>query len=133
MASIIILEDDEHLGPLLQMSLEQEGHDVRLCRNASTTFTAYNERKADLVLADILVREHGIPVPDGGIIAVSRMKGLKRPNGEPLRFVAMTGAHHKPGLECLLGAMSVVGAEIILRKPFSPDKLIETVDKVLAS
>lgn len=133
MANIIVLEDDPDLGALIQASLVDAGHDVRLCVKASETIAAHQDRQADLVLTDILIKENGRVVGEGGIIAISRMRNFKRPNGKPLKFIGMSGSAAELGTDCLLQALVTVGAETVLRKPFAPAKLIQTIDRVLAA
>lgn len=61
MAWILLLEDEESLGTLYQLELEEEGHDVTLARDASEAVIHMARQVPDLLIVDIGLA-HG---PDG--------------------------------------------------------------------
>jgi len=61
MAWILLIEDEESLGLLYQLELEEEGYDVTLARDAGEVVLQTSRRMPDLLIVDIGLA-HG---PDG--------------------------------------------------------------------
>jgi len=61
MAWILLIEDEESLGMLYQLELEEEGHDVTLARDAGEAVIHIARQMPDLLIVDIGLA-HG---PDG--------------------------------------------------------------------
>jgi DNA-binding response OmpR family regulator len=58
--NILLAEDDDNLGLLLQTYLKSKGFDVDLVRNGKAAFERFNEQKFDFCLFDVMM-----PVMDG--------------------------------------------------------------------
>ena len=132
MAKVIILEDDAVLGPLLQASLEDFAHDVRLFTTAHEAIAGFEEEAADIVVADAIIVQDGKPAPEGGIVATSTIKSIAEARNHRVGVIAISGSHVKPGMSFILNTMEVVGADAALAKPFTPDELLTAIDQLLA-
>ncbi len=131
MANVLILEDDEEFGSLLVQSLETAGHTSVLHRNATAAIAAYKEGDFDLVVADLIVKIEGRPVPDGGLTLIPSLKRLARRAGRPLPIIAISGVTQYPGLSSALSVARTVGADVSLEKPFEPAQLLDLIDDLL--
>ena len=72
---ILLAEDDLNLGVLLVDFLETEGFDVKLCKDGEVALKAFQEKKFDLCLLDVMM-----PKLDGFSLAKEiRLKNKKIP------------------------------------------------------
>ena len=132
-AHILILEDDPVLGAMLEESLRQEGYSTFLAEDATAAIAAFKAQSFDLLVADIIIKKDGRPVPEGGIILTWRIKQLAQSRGRAIPVIAMSGSLHSPGMEDVLEYASSVGADDILAKPFSPQRLLKKIQRLLAT
>ena len=129
MGRILILEDDVNLGPLLKVSLEDEGHSVSLQSTATAALAYASENDVDLVIADILIKVGGALVQDGGIKLISRLKQIE---ARRMPVIAISGAFgNERGGQEITSTAFTVGADATLAKPFAPDDLIVLVNRLL--
>ncbi len=131
MASVLILEDEEEFGTLLLQSLEAMGHSVVIRQNATDAIAAYKEGEFDLVVADLIVKVGGRPVPDGGLTLIPSLRRLARRAGRYLPIIAISGVTQYPGLSSALDVARTVGADASLEKPFDPADLLALIDDLL--
>ena len=120
MARILIIEDDDLLRGVLASALELAGHVVFQASNGQEGIDLFRSTPADLVLTDIVM-----PVQEGIETIVQLRKHHKT-----VPIIAMSGGVNNAKL--YLSIAGRFGAKRILSKPFTPQKLIETVDEVLA-
>ena len=83
MARLLVVEDDERIGRVLQSSLQATGHDVTWQRTGRSALAAAAGIAYDLTLLDL-----GLPDMDG-IEVCRRVRGLSL-DSQP-RMVALTG------------------------------------------
>lgn len=122
MASILIIEDDESIRPLISAVLAKSGHSVREAVNGLEGVRLYREAPADLVITDIVM-----PDQEG----LATIIELRRINPS-VRIIAMSGGFaFDPKL--YLHMASRFGADRVLSKPFQFGELVETVNAVLAA
>jgi DNA-binding response OmpR family regulator len=122
MASILLIEDDEDIRPLLAVMLAAAGHVVHQAANGLEGMRLYRAEPADLVLTDLVM-----PEQEG----LATILELRRLNPE-VRIIAMSGGFaYDPKL--YLHMASSFGADRVLRKPFGLEELKEVVDAVLAA
>lgn len=131
MAKILVLEDDPDLGELLSTSLEQAGHFPMLCPDATTALAQFLEFEFDLVVADIIVRKNGRPMPDGGLILISRIRNNAEASRRNVPIIAISGAIRNPGMENILTVAQTFGADAELAKPFAPGDLLACINRLL--
>ena len=115
MATVLVVEDNEALRGLVVMLLGQKGHNVLSASNGLEGLMVYSSYhvRVDLVLTDIDMPQMN------GIQLAARI----RAQDPSKKIVFMTGREvENPG---------EVGNSPVLSKPFSPDKLIATVEDAL--
>ena len=119
MASILIIDDEADIRNLLRVALEQHGYQVSEAVNGREGVEQYRAAPADLVVVDIMM-----PVQDGleTIMALTR-------EFINARVIAMTGA---TGDQSKLDVAKLLGARYTLKKPFSIQTLLSTIQYELA-
>ena len=131
MTSIILIEDDEDFGPLLLASLEETGHAVRLYTNTVDALEGYKKSPAEVIVTDVIIRENGRVVADGGITAIWKIKQEAAKTDQSVAVIAISGAHYMIGMESILSTAQSIGADAVLEKPFAEEELMETIASVL--
>ncbi|MFN8611602.1 MAG: response regulator [Vulcanimicrobiota bacterium] len=115
--SILLLEDDQVLGPVLTDLLEDEGYQVHWAQSAILALSLVEAETFDLMIFDI--RMEGMD----GLEALARIQQ----RGETFPTLAMTGfaSDHDPIRALRLGVGDY------LRKPFPPEQLLGSVTRLL--
>ncbi|WP_082700915.1 response regulator [Erythrobacter sp. YT30] len=124
---IMILEDDPDFGPLLQMSLEDAGYRVSLHTDATSALEFIDDNDVDLVISDLLIKQDGKFVQDGGIKLISALKQVRH---HPAPVIAISGSFVQDQYHAISTAMTV-GADRTLAKPVGPDELIDLIKTYL--
>jgi|RhiMetdeSRZDD1v2_1073273.scaffolds.fasta_scaffold74367_3 DNA-binding response OmpR family regulator len=117
MALILVVEDENYVQIFIREALEDAGHEVALARSGKEASLLCRERDFDLIITDILM-----PEMDG----LELIRSLHRSHSQLPPILAISGAYE--------GALKIAerfGAAGILKKPFGPDELFATVDKIL--
>lgn len=114
---ILLVEDDLNLGYLISESLEEEGYEVKLCRDGHAALQQLRRRRFDLGILDVM-----LPQMDGFSFARTlRNKGWELP------FIFLTAKTRKEdlirGYDC--------GAEDYILKPFDEDVLKCKIEAIL--
>jgi DNA-binding response OmpR family regulator len=114
---ILLAEDDDNLGLLLQTYLKSKGFDVDLVRNGKAAFERFNEQKFDFCLFDVMM-----PVMDGFTLA-KEIREIDRK--VPILFLTAKGLKE----DKLEGF--ALGADDYLTKPFSMEELLARITAIL--
>jgi CheY-like chemotaxis protein len=115
---ILIVDDDHELNNGLRVVLEKQGHRVLQAANGIQAKEMIYRQRPDLVILDMMMpRMGGYPV----------LEHFKDKTDAPpiIMMTANEGSRHKAYAEFL-------GVIDYIRKPFSMDKLLESVEKGLA-
>ncbi|HET8606042.1 MAG TPA: response regulator [Gaiellaceae bacterium] len=112
MRRVLVAEDDRGLAELIRVALEQAGYEVVLAYSGYDAWAA-SGAEVDLAILDVLM-----PGISGDAIAEDLARA--RPG---LPVILMTG---QSGSAFTSGARAPV-----LRKPFSPERLVEQVERLL--
>jgi DNA-binding response OmpR family regulator len=115
--NILLAEDDENLGILLQTYLKSKGFDVELTRNGKSAFEKFNTFKFDFCLFDVMM-----PIMDGFSLA-KEIREIDRK--VPILFLTA-----KAMKEDKLEGFSL-GADDYLTKPFSMEELLARITAIL--
>jgi DNA-binding response OmpR family regulator len=113
MARVLVVEDDDIIGELLEQGLAAGGHDVRWLRTGREALDWFLDDSADLVLLDL-----GLPDIDG----VEVCRGLRSSDAEAV-IVMLTARRDEIDVIAGLDA----GADDYLRKPFTMAELLARV------
>jgi len=117
--NILIVDDDEILSGLLQLTLELEGHEVDTAADGAVGLKKMREGNFDLVLLDLVM-----PRVDG--IKFLRLRHDEGGPMPPVLIISSTSGEEVTGLS---GELGVVG---FVRKPVEPARLVKLVGQALA-
>lgn len=121
MARILLIDDDQQLLQLMEITLKKAQHKVTAVSNGKLGLTQLAQYEFDLVITDIIMPEKdGIEV----IIAMSRME--KRP-----ALLAISGGSQRLDAIQLLKTAKVMKVDMVLAKPITPSGLLEAVETLL--
>jgi CheY-like chemotaxis protein len=118
MARILFIDDDPAVLALAGSILTACGHHVTLAIRGRAGVEAYRREPFALVVTDIFMPEQD------GIETIGQIRHSTR--GTPIP--AISGSHSG---DDYLRAASALGADATLEKPFTPDQLIDAVDRLL--
>ncbi len=110
--SILIVDDEFGLAEMLRELLAEAGYDVRLAINGRLALASLRERRAEVVLTDVMM-----PVMNGPELA----RALRQ--DEQFRdtcIIFMTSLTSALQAEARLG-------DAVLEKPFTPERLMATL------
>jgi DNA-binding response OmpR family regulator len=120
LAAVLIVDDDETLVDSLAEILEAEGHDVRKARDGRAAIDEINARRPDLILLDIEMPKLSGPA------MIRRLEGSDS-RARDIPVILMSG-------EARLGVVAeVLGTRHFLKKPFSIEVLLRTIETALRS
>ena len=116
---ILVVDDEMYILNILDFSLDSEGFKVVTAANGEEALFKADELKPDLIILDVMM-----PKIDGFEVCRA-LKAKKDTNAIPVILLSAKDrdADKKKGQE--------VGADRYMTKPFSPGKLIETVQELL--
>lgn len=120
MKRILLIEDEEALRHMLHMSLVRMGYAVDEAANGKEGIQAFNLKKPDLVLTDLMM-----PEKEG----LETIRELKKAHPK-LKIIAMTGGGRSDARDNLKMA-KLFGATIALPKPFAFQELAIAIGQLL--
>lgn len=115
--SILLAEDDENLGTLLNTFLRNKGYQVELARNGKSALEKFNDGNYDFLVLDVMM-----PEMDGFTVAQEVREVDKN---VPILFLTA-----KSMKEDKLKGFSI-GADDYLTKPFSMEELVARIEAIL--
>ena len=116
--SILIVDDEFGLAEMLREMLRESGFEVTLAINGRLALEILGEGRVDLVLTDMMM-----PVMDGAELATAMRCNDKHRDTPIIMMTSLPTALPEPnGL-----------FDAVLRKPFTPDLLLETMGRCLAN
>jgi DNA-binding response OmpR family regulator len=114
---ILLVEDDQSLGFVVQDALAMQGYKVHLCRDGKEGLNQFNKEEYDLCLLDVMM-----PKKDGFSLA----EDIRKVNQEiPIVFLTAKGLDQ----DKILGFR--IGADDYITKPFSSEELLLRIKAVL--
>jgi CheY-like chemotaxis protein len=119
--TIVVVEDHDDARRYLGLFLDHLGANVLLARNASEGLDAIKNKFPNLVLSDI-----NMPGMDGFEL-LREIRALGPDAGGSVPVIAMTALVSHADRTRMLNA----GFQACLAKPFTPDRLLETILTVL--
>lgn len=119
MAKILIAEDEPDIRDLIKFTLNFAGHEVIVTTNGEEAFEKAKETIPDLIMMDVRMPRMT------GYEACKRMK-----ENDVLKFIPVVFLSAK-GQDSEVAAGLEAGAVEYILKPFAPDQLSETVNRLL--
>ncbi|MCA9263974.1 MAG: response regulator [Planctomycetales bacterium] len=116
---VLVVDDDPEIIESLRYALSSRGYEVLIARDGNQGLAMAERELPDLVILDMMM-----PKRSGFLV----LEKLRRGREEPLRIIMITaneGSRHKAYAEML-------GVDDYLRKPFSMERLLETVARLLS-
>ncbi len=115
--SVLVVDDDPSVLKLVSLMLAGAGYRVLEASDGKQAVVRFQEDPTDLLLTDVIMPEQE------GVETLSRlMRDYPR-----LKTIAMSGAARGRYLR----VAGMVGAHAVLRKPFTKEDLLQTVERVL--
>lgn len=118
-ARILLIDDDDSVRYTLKLMLERGKFEVEEATNGQNGFEKFKQSNYDLVITDVFM-----PEKDG----LELVKDLKK-FSPTAKVIVISGNHEQPQLYLKVAAL--MQADATLQKPFSMQKLLETVELVL--
>jgi len=122
MKKLLVVDDETSVREMIAEMLGNEGYEIILVKNGVEATNRLSTLDIDLVVTDIVMPD------ENGIDLIMDMK--KKHPSTPV--VAISGGGGIEGRFNYLEIAKLVGANSILKKPFTKDVLRETVGELLA-
>jgi CheY-like chemotaxis protein len=122
MPKILVAEDDLAFREPLVKMLTNDGHTVAVAGDGVETLKLLETFRPDLVLTDVLM-----PKMDGIELVMDLMR-----SGNAVPIIAMSGGRRSVTADFNLGSAEMVGAKLMLAKPFSRADLRRAIQQALA-
>jgi DNA-binding response OmpR family regulator len=116
---ILLVDDDAEIIDAMRYALETKGYKIFIARDGNQGLAMAEREDPDLVILDMMM-----PKRSGFLV----LEKLRRTRETPVRVIMITaneGSRHKAYAQML-------GVDDYLRKPFAMDKLLDTVERLLA-
>ena len=117
---ILLVDDDAEIVESMRTVLESRGYQILVARDGNQGLALAEGEDPDLVVLDMMM-----PKRSGFLV----LEKLRRSRPNPMRVIMITaneGSRHKAYAEML-------GVDDYIRKPFAMDRLLESVDRLLAT
>ncbi len=116
--TILLVDDDADILAAIKTVLTQRGYRVLTACDGNAGLSVAEQEKPDLVVVDMMMPKKS------GFLVIEKLKS----SGESPHIIMITaneGSRHKAYAELL-------GVDDYIRKPFAMDKLLESIDRLLA-
>jgi DNA-binding response OmpR family regulator len=116
---ILLVDDDREIVESMRIALEAGGYEILVARDGNQGLVMVERDNPDLVILDMMM-----PKRSGFLV----LEKVRRTRPVPLRVIMITaneGSRHKAYAEML-------GVDDYIRKPFAMDRLLDSVDRLLA-
>ncbi len=116
---ILLVDDDTEIVESMRIALEANGYQILVARDGNQGLVMAEREDPDLVILDMMM-----PKRSGFLV----LEKLRRTRRIPIRVIMITaneGSRHKAYAEML-------GVDDYIRKPFAMDRLLESVNRLLA-
>ena len=121
MHTVLIADDEHNIRHILDFSLNAEGFDVLSALNGEDALAQAQEHRPDLIILDIMMPGKG---------GIETCRALKSdPQTAEIPVILLSARSSKADRE----AGEEAGANDYITKPFSPQKVIDTVQGLLGA
>lgn len=116
---LLVVDDNEDMRQSMKRLLEHYGYEVRVAANGRLALEMQRAQPSDVMITDIFMPE------TDGLETINQF----REAFPGIKIIAMSGGG--ASLEAdYLSTASVVGADAVLRKPFSKESLLQALEKL---
>ncbi len=118
--TILLVDDDTEIIESMRTILENKGYRIMVARDGNAGLTLAERENPDLIVLDMMMPKKS------GFLVLEKLKG--RPGGliPTIMITGNEGSRHRAYAEFL-------GVKDYIRKPFAMEKLVRSVDKILAT
>jgi len=120
MYSVLIVEDDESYGELLEFGLTESGYQIKLVTSAKEGLTLLSQFKFNLIICDVLMPEMD------GLEFLLEVKKLNL----SLKIIMMSGGGITKN-KLYLDNSTAMGCDAVIEKPFTVQELEKLIKSVL--
>jgi DNA-binding response OmpR family regulator len=116
---ILLVDDDYEIVESMRIALESRGYKILVARDGNQGLAMAEKEDPDLMILDMMM-----PKRSGFLV----LEKLRRSRPVPVRVIMITaneGSRHKAYAEML-------GVDDYIRKPFGMDRLLDSVQRLLA-
>ena len=121
--NILIVEDDPDMMTALTMVLDDTGANIQTATDGNAAIEVAAQFNPDLVVLDAMLPKRS------GFLVLEKLKGPAKKRGQKPMVIMITGnegKRHRDWAESL-------GVDGYLNKPFRMERLIESMEKLLAN
>ena len=120
---VLLVDDDPEIIESIRYALKAKGFEVLIARDGNQGLAMAERDDPDLMILDMMMPKRS------GFLVLERLQRVRKDESkDPLRVIMITaneGSRHKAYAEML-------GVDDYIRKPFAMDRLIESVNRLLA-
>lgn len=117
---ILVVDDDLEIGRTVRYALEAKGYEVINATDGNQGLALAETEDPDLIILDMMMPKRS------GFLVLEKIRRSRRVPTRIIMITANEGNRHKEYAETL-------GVDDYIRKPFQMDRLLESVDRLLAS
>ncbi|MCP3692394.1 MAG: response regulator [Planctomycetaceae bacterium] len=117
---ILIVDDDLEIGRTVRYALEAKGYEVINATDGNQGLALAETEDPDLIILDMMMPKRS------GFLVLEKLRRSRRVPTRIIMITANEGNRHKEYAETL-------GVDDYIRKPFQMDRLLESVERLLAS
>jgi len=121
MAKILIVDDEDSVRSVLKDVLDDNGHDIYEAGDGKEAYKIFNDNPIDLIITDLIMPEKN------GIDLIMELK-QQHPD---LKILAISGGGGITGRFDYLPIAKLVGANIVINKPFNIGEIRAKVIELL--
>ncbi len=122
MQRILLIDDDPLVRRTIERILQKNGYQVHLAADGLEGLRTFRTLQPDLVITDLIM-----PVKEG----LDTIRLLRTWSPEA-KIIAISGGGRVANTD-LLAEAAVLGASVVIAKPFEPDELLVKVSNCLAA
>ena len=122
MQKILLIDDDPLVRRTIERILQKNGYQVHLAADGLEGLRTFRTLQPDLVITDLIM-----PVKEG----LDTIRLLRTWSPEA-KIIAISGGGRVANTD-LLAEAAVLGASVVIAKPFEPDELLVKVSNCLAA
>jgi len=116
---ILLVDDDPEIVESMKLALEARGYRILVARDGNQGLAMAEREDPDLVILDMMMPRRS------GFLVLERLRRTRRVPMRVIMITANEGSRHKAYAEML-------GVDDYIRKPFAMDRLLDSVDRLLA-
>ncbi|MEC9004845.1 MAG: response regulator [Planctomycetota bacterium] len=117
---ILVVDDDLEIGRTVRYALEAKGYEVINATDGNQGLALAETEDPDLIILDMMMPKRS------GFLVLEKLRRSRRVPTRIIMITANEGNRHKEYAETL-------GVDDYIRKPFQMDRLLESVERLLAS